>query len=105
MVPKLNYALMLILSAGLLAGLTLLAVSASGRPDHRPVTEAELKALINMLCSEREESVREAEKRLTEIGAPARPRLEELAGSENRDYAARARKVLALIDRTPPAKP
>lgn len=107
MVPKLNYALMIILSAGLLAGITVLAVSVSGKPDNRPVTDAELKALINMLCSEREETVRQAEKRLAEIGQPARPKLQELANSENQDYAARAQKVIAMIDQRPPtqAKP
>lgn len=105
MAPKLNYALMIILSAGLLAGITVLAVSVSSRPDNRPVTDAELKALINMLCSEREETVRQAEKRLVEIGPPAKPKLLELANSDNQDFAARAQKVIALIDRTPPAQP
>jgi len=103
-VPKLNYALMIILSAGLLAGITVLAVSVSGKTQSRTVTDAELKALLNMLCSDKEETVVQAEKRLAEIGLPAKSKLLELANSENPEYAARAQRVIALIDRAPASR-
>ena len=97
MVPRLNYVLMVVLSVGLLFGVTALAVTFSGNDKKTEVTDEQIAALVNRLANSDEDVVLNARRSLLRIGVDALPRLERAVRSENPEVCRHAGELIRLI--------
>jgi len=97
MVPRLNYVLMATLSAGLLIGVTALAMTFSGDGKKTEVTDEQIEALVNRLANSDEDVVLNARRSLLHVGVDALPRLERAARSENPDVCRHAGELIRMI--------
>jgi hypothetical protein len=97
MVPRLNYVLMVVLSVGLLAVVTGLALSS--QPKEKPAaTDLELSAWINRLGNSDMDLVRQARSDLISAGQAALPRLKLALDSDNAQVRDQARRVIDVIE-------
>jgi hypothetical protein len=98
MVPRLNFILMGVLSVGLMAGVTALAVTYSGKGRRTEVSEERVDALVNRLADRDEEVVGDARRLLLRIGPDSVPRLRKALDSHDAQTRRHANELIRLLE-------
>lgn len=106
MAPRVNYILMAVLSLGLLAGVTALAVTYSGKGREREVSRERIDALVNRLADSDAEVVMDARRMLLRLGNQSLPRLYRALDSRNPQVRHHAGELIRLLEgQTAPIEP
>lgn len=98
MVPRLNFALMVVLIIGLLAGVTALALSGTKPASKRIPTAEEIDSLMTRLASPDESVSTDARNRLLRLGEQSPvERLRAASASSDPVLSANARETLQML--------